>query len=100
MQTNDQTAQREAGSAPAHGSAKVIVYAGKHYGQPHYVVGRHSNGRELMVWHVEDAPGKAFRVNVCDTETLSPNDPSSATRRTGRDDCNRDAPAGFAAAHG
>ena len=29
-----------------------------------------------------------------------PNDPSSATRRTGRDDCNRDAPAGFAAAYG
>ncbi len=30
----------------------------------------------------------------------SANDPSSATRRTGRNDCNRDAPAGFAAAHG
>ncbi|NBU11492.1 MAG: hypothetical protein EBS84_21210 [Proteobacteria bacterium] len=29
-----------------------------------------------------------------------PNDPSSATRRTGRNDCNRDALAGFAAAHG
>jgi hypothetical protein len=29
-----------------------------------------------------------------------PNDPSSATRRTGGNDCNRDAPAGFAAAHG
>lgn len=29
-----------------------------------------------------------------------PNDPSSATRRTGRTDCNRDAHAGFAAAHG
>ena len=29
-----------------------------------------------------------------------PNDPSSAARRTGRDDCNRDAQAGFAAAHG
>jgi hypothetical protein len=28
------------------------------------------------------------------------NDPSSATRRTGRVDCNRDALAGFAAAHG
>jgi hypothetical protein len=28
------------------------------------------------------------------------NDPSSATRRAGRVDCNRDAPAGFAAAHG
>ena len=31
---------------------------------------------------------------------LPPNDPSSATRRTGRNDCNHDAPAGFAAAHG
>ncbi len=29
-----------------------------------------------------------------------PNDPSSATRRSGRMDCNRDALAGFAAAHG
>ncbi len=29
-----------------------------------------------------------------------PNDPSSATRRTGRTDCNHDAPAGFAAALG
>ena len=29
-----------------------------------------------------------------------PNDPSSATRRTGRNDCNHDALAGFAAAHG
>ena len=28
------------------------------------------------------------------------NDPSSATRHAGRDDCNRDAHAGFAAAHG
>src|SRR5204863_3452771 len=32
--------------------------------------------------------------------SMSPNDPSSATRRTGRNDCNRDAPAGFAAAYG
>jgi len=31
---------------------------------------------------------------------MPPNDPSSATRRTGRNDCNRDAHAGFAAAHG
>jgi hypothetical protein len=29
-----------------------------------------------------------------------PNDPSSAARRTGRNDGNHDAPAGFAAAHG
>src|ERR1043166_1088348 len=31
---------------------------------------------------------------------MRPNDPSSATRRTGRNDGHRDAPAGFAAAHG
>jgi hypothetical protein len=31
---------------------------------------------------------------------LMANDPSSATRPTGRYDCNRDAQAGFAAAHG
>jgi hypothetical protein len=30
----------------------------------------------------------------------SPNDPSSATRPTGRHDCNSNAMAGFAAAHG
>ena len=32
--------------------------------------------------------------------SMMPNDPSSATRRTGRVDCNHDAPAGFAAADG
>jgi hypothetical protein len=31
---------------------------------------------------------------------MTPNDPSSATRRRGGNDCNHDAPAGFAAAHG
>jgi hypothetical protein len=31
---------------------------------------------------------------------MTANDPSSATRHTGRNACNRDAPAGFAAAHG
>ena len=35
-----------------------------------------------------------------DDEQLSPNDPSSAIRHTRRTDCNRDAQAGFAAAHG
>ena len=39
--------------------------------------------------------------NVADTSALNMhNDPSSATRRTGRGDCNRSAMAGFAAAHG
>ncbi len=73
-----QSAQRGARSAPPHGATKVIVYAGKHYGQHHYVVGRHTNGRELIVWHVADSPGKAFRVNVCDTETISSNDQAQA----------------------
>jgi hypothetical protein len=42
---------------------------------------------------------KASGVMVgCDS--VPPNDPSSATRRTGRNDGNRDASAGFAAAHG
>lgn len=34
------------------------------------------------------------------TKSRRSNDPSSATRRTGGNDCNHDAPAGFAAAHG
>ena len=34
------------------------------------------------------------------TRVATPNDPSSATRPTGRTDCNRDAMAGFAAANG
>jgi len=33
-------------------------------------------------------------------ESVTPNDPSSATRRTGRNDCNRDAPAGLDAMKG
>ena len=42
------------------------------------------------------------RMTVTENQTLPlwPNDPSSATRPTGRVDCNRDAHAGFAAAHG
>src|SRR5436305_1259636 len=39
-----------------------------------------------------------FGVNA--HSAISPNDPSSANRRTGRIDCDRDVPAGFAAAHG
>ena len=42
----------------------------------------------------------AFIVLFVLTCVMPPNDPSSATRRTGRNNCNRDAPAGFAAAHG
>jgi hypothetical protein len=40
--------------------------------------------------------GTAFMLDAC----VTPNDSSSATRRAGRHDGNRDAPAGFAAAHG
>jgi hypothetical protein len=36
----------------------------------------------------------------CHKRYVPSNDPSSATRRTGRHVCNGDAPAGFAAAHG
>ncbi len=42
----------------------------------------------------------SFQSIVVDCGTAQKNDPSSATRRTGRNDCNHDAPAGFAAAHG
>jgi hypothetical protein len=51
------------------------------------------------------APPKTHAIHFATRITgfmalFPPNDPSSATRRTGRNDCNRDAPAGFAAAHG
>jgi len=39
-------------------------------------------------------------VRECVACAHTPNDPSSATRPTGRTDCNSDATAGFAAAHG
>lgn len=45
------------------------------------------------------APEVLAQCCIAHPELLE-NDPSSATRRTGRNDCNRDAPAGFAAAHG
>jgi hypothetical protein len=38
--------------------------------------------------------------NVTEDLSFDVNDPSSATRHTGRNDGKRDAPAGFAAAHG
>jgi len=41
-------------------------------------------------------PGSVSFHGVFET----PNDPISATRRTGRNDCNHNAPAGFAGAHG
>ena len=60
----------------------------------------------VLNWMIE---GIESRLGVAVEELLQrrkqlaaewPNDPSSATRRTGRVDCNRDALAGFAAAHG
>ena len=41
-----------------------------------------------------------WRIRLGWWRASRPNDPSSATRRAGRNDCNRDALAGFAAAHG
>jgi hypothetical protein len=44
--------------------------------------------------------GKRWRDVPTVKRKAKPNDPSSATRPTGRRDCNSDARAGFAAAHG
>jgi len=44
-------------------------------------------------------PNKIISL-VCHKRVMTPNDPSSATRRTGRNDCNRDAPAGLDAMMG
>jgi hypothetical protein len=61
----------------------------------------------LKVYHNEGRSTKCFDVRTESKQAkahiarmVKPNDPSSATRRTGGNDCNRDAPAGFAAAHG
>ena len=47
------------------------------------------------VAYADDRPRAFHRISA-----VGPNDPSSATRPTGRTDCNRDAHVGFAAAHG
>ena len=58
--------------------------------------------KELEVFRRDEASlissllGVIERLHIA----MTPNDPSSATRPTGRNDCNRDAMAGFAAAHG
>ncbi len=54
---------------------------------------------ELHISRWSDLARCALAYAECFGEN-PPNDPSSATRRTGGNDCNRDAPAGFAAAHG
>jgi hypothetical protein len=61
-------------------------------------------GRRVMQDCCHDYPchGAGCRFGRCPKcgMRVSPNDPSSATRPTGRHDCNSDAMAGFAAAHG
>jgi hypothetical protein len=46
--------------------------------------------------NTEQKMGTKYRM----VRVMSPNEPSSATRPTRRFDCNSDAMAGFAAAHG
>src|SRR6185503_17551126 len=48
----------------------------------------------------QQASASKNRSEMFRRRDMMPNDKSSATRRTGRNDCNHDAPAGFAAAHG
>ena len=55
---------------------------------------------ETRCWRVESETWREAAEDLRAEIEKSQNDPSSATRRTGRHDCNRDAPAGFAAAHG
>ena len=56
---------------------------------------------EIDSHDVEYLPVETNSVNVANRRRAdTPNDPSSATRPTGRVDCNLDAQAGFAAAHG
>jgi len=47
---------------------------------------------------VEVAASDVLELVHAGVRVMPANDPSSATRRTGRNDCNHDAPAGFAAA--
>jgi len=61
--------------------------------------------RAIGVWLAaaavgEPEPGSQWNKGAVEQPGLRANDPSSATRPTRRSDCNRDARAGFAAAHG
>lgn len=44
---------------------RAFVYAGPHYGRPHFVLARQAGGREMTVQHLD---GKPFTVHMCDTE--------------------------------
>ena len=58
-------------------------------------------GKNLACWCPLNEPCHAdVLLEIANGVTARPNDPSSATRPTGRTNCNRDALAGFAAAHG
>jgi hypothetical protein len=55
-------------------TARVYVYAGPHYGLPHFVLARQAAGREMKVQHLD---GKPFTVHICDTEPAPIQDESS-----------------------
>src|ERR1044072_3866925 len=59
-----------------------------------------SQARQVITNDTTTQPRTEPRARNVFTGVKRPNDKSSATRRTGRNDCNRDAPAGFAAAYG
>ena len=56
--------------------------------------------RRLLAASCEKQHTYQYYDDVFHNRVMSPNDLSSATRPTGRHDCNSDAMAGFAAAHG
>lgn len=68
-------------------------------GKPDVLILSFDDGGSVLVDPLLDWDGKYHGMSLM-AWPPSPNDKSSATRRTGRGDCNRDAPAGFAAAHG
>ena len=55
---------------------------------------------DVEVRCVQLVSARSSAVEIARRVLMWPNNPSSATRRTGGNDCNRDAPGGFAAAHG
>ena len=46
---------------------RVFVYAGLHYGRPHFVLARQADCREMRVQHLD---GQPFTVHICDTEPV------------------------------
>ena len=67
-------------SPPPSSPARVFVYAGPHYGRPHFILARHAHGRELRVKHLD---GKPFTVHLCDTETVE----ATSSGRAGSNEC-------------